>query len=171
LGLSAVHLDKNPHRYNRFAVNRKGLFMNMRTGIFFLVLFCLIFQPTAQPLPPVLHVLPAAAASPQLTLVTAAVCEGVKELSPQYPGIVFSIAAGKVSCFSFFDPVPKKTYIHHNWYYRDKLTTKIKLTLKPPSWSTFSTIQLRESDIGPWRVEITDQKGKTFKVLRFSVTE
>ncbi len=145
--------------------------MNVRTGIFSLVLFYLVFQPTGQPLPLVFQVLPAAAASPQLTLVSAAVCESVKELSPQYPAIVFSIVAGKVSCFSFFDPVPKQTHIYHNWYYRDKLTTKIKLTLKPPSWSTFSTIQLRESDIGPWRVEITDQKGKVIKVLRFSVTE
>lgn len=143
----------------------------MRTGIFSLVLFCLVFQPTGQPLPLVFQVLPTAAASPQLTLVSAAVCESVKELSPQYPAIVFSIAAGKVSCFSFFDPVPKKTHIYHNWYYRDKLTTKNKLTLKPPSWSTFSTIQLRESDIGPWRAEITDQNGKVIKVLRFSVTE
>ena len=145
--------------------------MNMRTGILLLVLFCLVFQPTGQPLPLVLQALPAAAASPQLTLVTAAICESVKELSPQYPAIVFSIVAGKVSCFSFFDPVPKKTFIYHNWYHRNNLTTKIKLTLKPSSWSTFSTIQLRESDIGPWRVEIADQKGKVIKVLRFSVTE
>jgi len=145
--------------------------MNMRTGILLLVLFCLVFQPTGQPLPLAFQALPAAAASPQLTLVSAAVCESVKELSPQYPAIVFSIVAGKVSCFSFFDPVPKKTIIYHNWYYRNNLTTKIKLTLKPPSWSTFSTIQLRESDIGPWRVEITDQKGKVIKVLRLSVTE
>jgi len=145
--------------------------MNIRNAIFPLVLFCLVFQPTGQLLPPVFKALPAAAASPQLTLVSAVVCESVKELSPQYPAVVFSIAVGKISCFSFFDPVPKKTNIYHNWYYRDKLTTKIKLTLKPPSWSTFSTIQLRESDIGPWRVEITDQYGKLIKVSRFSVTE
>jgi hypothetical protein len=148
-----------------------GQSMNMRTGISLLVLFCLVFQPTGQPLPRVFQALPAAAASPQLTLVTAAVCESVKELSPQYPAIVFSIVAGKVSCFSFFDPVPKKTIIYHNWYSRNNLMTKVKLTLKPPSWSTLSTIQLRESDIGPWRVEITDQQGEVIKVLRFSVTE
>ncbi|MDF1592667.1 MAG: DUF2914 domain-containing protein [Desulfobacterales bacterium] len=145
--------------------------MNNRTGILLLILFCLVFQPTGQTLPLVFQTLPVAAASPPLTLVDAVVCESVKDLSPQYPAVVFSIVAGKVSCFSFFDPVPKKTAIYHNWYYRNNLTTKIKLTLKPPSWSTFSTIQLRESDIGPWRVEITDQKGKVIKVLRFSVTE
>ena len=143
----------------------------MRTGIFSLILLCLVFQPAGQTLPLVFQALPAAAAPPRLTLVSAAVCESVKELSPQYPAIVFSIVAEKVSCFSFFDPVPKKTIIYHNWYFRNNLTTKVKLTLKPPSWSTLSTIQLQESDIGPWRVEITDQKGEVIKVLRFSVTE
>jgi len=145
--------------------------MNMRPVVVAMVVSCLVFFPSTPPLLKVFQILPAAAASPQLTLVSAAVCESVKELSPQNPAIVFSVAAGKVSCFSFFDPVPKKTRIYHNWYYRDKLVTKIKLTLKPPNWSTFSTVQLQESDIGPWRVEITDQKGKMMRVLRFSVTE
>ena len=145
--------------------------MNMRTGIFSLVLFCLVFQPTEQPLPRVFRVVPAAAAAPQLTLVSAVICESIKEFSPQYPAIVFSVSTGGVSCFSFFDPVPQTTPIYHYWYYRDKLTTQFKLTLKSPSWSTFSSIQLRESDIGPWRVEITDQQGKVITVLRFSVTE
>jgi hypothetical protein len=106
-----------------------------------------------------------------LALHSAQVCEGVKELSPQNPAIVFSISLGKVSCFSSFDPVPRKTHIYHNWYFRDKLTTKVKLSLKPPRWSTYSTIQLRESDIGPWRIEITDLNGNVFRVLRFSITE
>jgi hypothetical protein len=142
--------------------------MIKRTVIFSMILLCLVFQPIA--LPVASQVLPAATTS-QLTLVLAAVCESVKELSPQYPAIVFSISAGKVSCFSFFDPVPQNTFIYHNWYYRDQLMTKVKLTLKAPSWSTYSTIQLRESDIGPWRVTLTNQKGDELKVLRFSVTE
>ncbi|MEW6673794.1 MAG: DUF2914 domain-containing protein [Thermodesulfobacteriota bacterium] len=145
--------------------------MNLRTGIFALILSGLLMQPAALPLPLAFPISPAAAASPELTLVSAAVCESVKDFSPRYAAVVFSITAGKLSCFSFFDAISKKTHVYHNWYYRDKLTTKIKLTLKPPSWSTFSTIELRESDIGPWRIEITDQKGRTIKVLRFSVTE
>jgi hypothetical protein len=51
------------------------------------------------------------------------------------------------------------------------LSTKKKLFLKPPSWSTYSSIQLREADKGPWRVEVTDDKGKLFATLRFSVTD
>jgi hypothetical protein len=45
------------------------------------------------------------------------------------------------------------------------------LTLKPPRWSTFSSIQLREADKGPWRVEIVDEKDRLHKTLRFSITD
>ena len=104
-------------------------------------------------------------------LAGAVMCEGVRDLAPVNKAAVFSIATGKVSCFSSFDPVPRQTFIYHRWYYRDELSTKKKLFLKPPSWSTYSSIQLREADIGPWRVEITDEKGQIFRTLRFSVTD
>jgi hypothetical protein len=105
----------------------------------------------------------------KLRLVQAAMCEGIKDFLPQNQAIFFSVSIGKTFCFTFFDPVPEETSIHHNWYYKDKLVTSRKLTLKPPKWSTFSSIQLREADIGPWRVEIKNQAGAPLSVLRFSI--
>ena len=113
----------------------------------------------------------ALAAGKQLKLVDAVMCEGVRDLAPVNSAAVFSIATGKVSCFSSFDPVPRQTFIYHRWYHRDELSTKKKLFLKPPSWSTYSSIQLREADKGPWRVEIADEEGTVFVTLRFSVTD
>ena len=107
----------------------------------------------------------------QLTLVEAVTCEEVKERAPQNRAIVFSITNGKACCFTSFDPVPEKTYIYHNWFYRDRLTARIKLLLQPPRWSTFSRIQLREADRGPWRVEISDQKGSLLRTVRLSITD
>lgn len=107
----------------------------------------------------------------RLTLSQAVICEGIKEYAPENEAVVFPIVIGKVYCFSFFDPVPEKTVIYHNWYFKDKLTARLKLTLKPPHWRTYSTIQLREADRGPWRVEITGPKGRTFQILRFSITD
>jgi hypothetical protein len=106
-----------------------------------------------------------------LQLADAVMCEGVRDLAPVNQAVVFSIATGKVSCFTSFNPVPRQTFIYHRWFYRDELSTKKKLFLKPPSWSTYSSIQLREADKGPWRVEITDEKGRLFGTLRFSVTD
>ena len=112
-----------------------------------------------------------AVAADQLILTSAVMCEDVRERQPVNEGVLFSIAAGRVVCFTLFDPVPEKTYITHNWYNRDNLSTKIKLPLMPPRWTTYSAIQLRESDKGPWRVEITDSDGQILQILRFSVTE
>ena len=98
-------------------------------------------------------------------------CEGIKNLLPRNQAVIFSIINGKVFCYTSFDPVPEKTFIYHNWFYKDSLSTRIKLFLKPPRWAAYSSIKLREVDKGPWRVEITDNKGMALHVLRFSITD
>jgi Protein of unknown function (DUF2914) len=107
----------------------------------------------------------------KLTLVQGVVCEDVKDGSPQNVGIAFPVSVGKVTCFTDFDPVPRKTAIYQNWFRKDELNAKITLVLQPPRWATYSTIQLREIDKGPWRVEITDQEGQVLGILRFSITD
>ena len=107
----------------------------------------------------------------EIALVRAVMCEDIQELIPQHPTTVFSIERRKAICFTSFDPVPEKTIVYHQWFHRDQNSAKIQLTLKPPRWSTYSSIQFRAKDIGPWRVEITDSKGHIFQVLRFSITE
>ena len=107
----------------------------------------------------------------ELTLVHAAMCEGIKDFSPINTAIIFSIDIGKISCFVLFDPVPEEMDIYQKWFHMDKLSTKKKLILKPPRWATFSSIQLREADKGPWRVEITDANEKILRILRFSIVD
>ncbi len=107
----------------------------------------------------------------KLTLYNSVMCEDVQDREPFNPTVVFPISRGKAYCYTLFEPVPVKTYIYHNWYRRDVLSFTIRLQVQPPSWATYSNIQLRESDRGPWRVEITDAEGNTFQTLRFSVTE
>jgi hypothetical protein len=114
---------------------------------------------------------PRAPGADKPTLVQAAMCASLKEGSPCDPGVVFPVSQGKVLCLSSFDPVPRKTFIFHSWFHRDVLITRQKLTLNPPRWSTYSTIQLREADKGPWRVEISDQDERLIQVLRFSITD
>jgi hypothetical protein len=107
----------------------------------------------------------------KLMMDRAVMCEDIKDLTPQNPAVVFSIKIGKVSCFTSFDPVPEKTFVYHKWFHKDDPSTKKRLTLQPPRWATYSTIQLRETDKGPWRVEISDQKGNILRILRFSITD
>ena len=106
-----------------------------------------------------------------LVITQAVMCEGVKDYAPQNPAVVFSIAIGKVFCFTFFPSVPRNMYISHSWYRRDQLITTKRLSLKTPKWLTFSSIHLREADKGPWRVEIKDKDSKIIKIIRFSITD
>jgi len=109
--------------------------------------------------------------SAKLSLIQALICEDMKDGIPSNPAVAFSISTGKVYCYTLFDQIPEDTVVFHHWFFRDKPSARIRLTLKPPRWSTYSSIQLRETDKGPWRVEISDAGGRLLKTLRFSVTD
>ncbi len=110
-------------------------------------------------------------ADTSLKLVEALMCEGVKEYAPFNQAFVFSISIGKISCFTTFDDIKKDTYIYHRWFHREKMSMKRGLLIKPPRWSIFSSMQLREADKGPWRVEISDSEGRILRIVRFSITD
>ena len=106
-----------------------------------------------------------------LILGQALICEEIFANACRNRTVVFSVAKEKVVCYSAFESVPEKTFIYHNWFYKDIPSSRIRLVLRPPSWSTYSSIQIRKTDIGPWRVEITDATGQVLRVLRFSITD
>lgn len=105
------------------------------------------------------------------TLKKAVMCESIEKFSPVNEAVVFSLELGRVYCFTEFDPVPVQSVIHHKWYRKGSLVTVKQLTLNPPRWSSFSTIQLRELDKGPWQVEIVGENNKLLRTLRFSITD
>lgn len=107
----------------------------------------------------------------RLRLGTAVMCETLENFKPLNVSAVFSVQSGSVMCFTSFDQVPEQTSIFHNWIRHDKLIFRKKLVLKTPSWSSVSSIQLREADKGPWRVEVRDIDGSLLRVLRFSITD
>jgi len=106
-----------------------------------------------------------------LRLKQAVMCEEIKDLVPYNAGVVFPSNLGRILCFTEFDPVLEKTAIYHKYYFMDKLSAKKKLTLNPPRWATFSYIEPRETDKGPWRVEIVDTEDNILCILRFSITD
>jgi hypothetical protein len=107
----------------------------------------------------------------KMVLTQAVMCESIENFKPVTPAVVFSISQGEVFCFSNFDPVFEKTYIFHKWYKKDKLIFTMRLTLSPPKWSSFSSMQIRNADKGPWRVEIRDVDDTLLKTLRFSMAD
>ncbi|WDP89359.1 MAG: DUF2914 domain-containing protein [Desulfobacter sp.] len=108
---------------------------------------------------------------PEMVLDRAVICEAMENYQPVNPAVIFSMARGEVFCFSEFNPVRVKTHIFHKWYKQDKLIFTMRLVLSPPKWSSFSRIQLRDADKGPWRVEIQDKAGHILETLRFSISD
>ena len=111
------------------------------------------------------------APSEKPVLVKAVMCESIEKLTPANEAIIFSIDLGRVICFTEFDPVPKQTVIYHKWHRKGRLIAVKPLTINPPRWSSFSSIQLRETDKGPWLVDVTDKNDKLLYTLRFSITD
>lgn len=107
----------------------------------------------------------------KLALGAAATCELVRNGTPENKAAVFSSTLNKVYCYTNFTSVPEKMFTFHNWYLRDKLKASIKLVLRPTRWSTYSAMELRSSDKGPWRVEVTDEEGNILETLRFSIID
>ena len=108
---------------------------------------------------------------PRMVLANAVMCEGISNFKPLNPAVVFSVAHGEVFCFSEFDLVYEKTAIFHNWYKKEKLIFSMRLVLSVPKWSSFSRVQMRGADKGPWRVEIRDGDNNILKTLRFSMSD
>jgi hypothetical protein len=104
-------------------------------------------------------------------LIQAFLCEDVREGTPYMRAVAFSVSRGAVCCYTLFDEIDKDNLVYHRWLSRDKPTARFKLSLKDPSWATFSSIQLRDADKGPWRVEIRDAGGQLLRALRFSVVD
>jgi len=104
-------------------------------------------------------------------LTRAVMCEIIENFEPLGVAAVFPVEAGRVSCYTAFRGIHDTTHVVHKWYRRDELVTTKRLTLKTPSWATYSSIQLREADKGPWRVEVLHAEGRLLRTLRFSVAD
>ncbi len=104
-------------------------------------------------------------------MTSSAVYEKQRNGQPVNPAAVFSVSNKKVYCFSHFQDVRSKAYVFHNWFRRDVSVAKIKLLLQAPKWSIYSSMPLRETEKGPWRVEVTGENGEILSVLRFSIVD
>jgi hypothetical protein len=145
--------------------------MKYKLSAFFLPSICLALcfssQTLAQDQEELLPVKP----PQELTLIQAVMCEGLRGIVPLNEAKVFSIRREKVHCFFDFAPVPEKTSIFVSWYLRDVRRLNRRYTLYPPKWSVVDSIELRDADKGPWRVEVRDADGNILETLRFSITD
>lgn len=107
----------------------------------------------------------------ELPLAKAVMCESVQQAAPVNQAAVFSIELGKVACFTEFEQVPHQTVVLHKWYRKDNLISVKRLSINPVHRFSHSSMQLRDADKGPWRVDVTDAHDNLLATLRFSITD
>lgn len=105
------------------------------------------------------------------TLKKTVMCEGVQDGLPMGQTIVFDVSNGSAYCWSDFDPVAEDSIVYHQWYRNGELVSSLKLAVHPPRWAAYSSLRLRQADVGPWSLNITNRDGDVLKTLRFSITE
>ncbi|NLD37136.1 MAG: DUF2914 domain-containing protein [Desulfatiglans sp.] len=145
-----------------FRFNKTGIVRLVITASFLAIIFSL---------PGFTEEGPAAEKFAPPVLKQAVLCEKIEKSKPVHEGVVFSAGIERLFCFTYFDPVYGVSEIFHKYYFNDKLEKKYPLSIKPPSYKTYSRIDLRESDKGPWRVEITDAEDNVLTIIRFSITD
>ena len=145
--------------------------MKYKFFTFFLLLTYLVLNPFSQTFSQDQEETTPVESPQELTLVQAVMCEGLRGIVPVNEAKIFSIRRERVHWFLDFAPVPEKTSIRVSLYLRDVRRLNRRYTLYPPRWPIEDSIQLRDADKGPWRVEVRDAEGKILKTLRFSITD
>jgi hypothetical protein len=146
--------------------------MKVLIGICGVFLVCLLITTAGTPRAWAQDLVPDMESVPKSpVLVQAQMCETIERFLPVNPAVVFSISLGRLYCFTAFDPVYEESVVYHRWYRQDHLVSNARLVLNPPKWASFSSMQLRPADKGPWRVEIVDSREILIKTLRFSISD
>lgn len=109
--------------------------------------------------------------NPYFRLIQVFLCEAVMEGAPSGQAVAFSVSRGTACCYTLFDEIKEDTFVYHRWLFRDKPASNFKLSVKQPRWATFSSIQFRDDDKGPWKVEIRDASSRLIRTVRFSVVD
>lgn len=58
-----------------------------------------------------------------------------------------------------------------DWYYNDKLDSKLNLRVHNNNWRTHASKQLDQRRLGAWRVELIDEAGTRLAARNFTVTQ
>ena len=107
----------------------------------------------------------------KLQITEAAVATAILDRSPQGTSENFSSDVGRLFAYTRVLGSEGDTVIKHLWFYGDQLLAEIRLSVKSPNWRTYSSKKILPQWTGPWRVDITDEKGLVLKKLNFTIDE
>ena len=98
-------------------------------------------------------------------------CKKVKNNQPLYPGKRFPTDIGRVFCHSLLDNnTGKYNDIYHIWYMNGDLKSKVRIRVREgKEIPAVSHREVKNSDKGTWKIEITDSDKKILDTVIFEV--
>ena len=107
----------------------------------------------------------------KLVVIQTLACKKVKNNQPLYPGRRFPTDIGRVYCHTLFNNNSgKHSDIYHIWYMNGSLKAKVRIRVRDgKEIPAFSHREIKNSDKGTWKVEITDSDKKILDTVIFEV--
>jgi len=106
-----------------------------------------------------------------IVVLDSKVCKKVKNNLPLYPGKRFPADIGKVYCHSLLNNNSGKyNDIYHIWYMNGNLKSKVRIRVRNgKEIPTISHREVKNTDKGTWKIEITDSDKKILDTVIFEV--
>lgn len=104
-------------------------------------------------------------------VIDSKICKKVKNNQPIGPGRKFSTGIGRVYCHSLLNNnTGKYNDIYHIWYMNGELKAKVRIRVRDgEEIPAVSHREVKPSDTGLWKVEITDNDKKILDTIVFEV--
>ncbi len=116
-----------------------------------------------------LLLVPAGWAETGVRITDASLSTNVVDRNPQGVSNRFTVAAGRIYCFTRVEGM-EKGEILHRWIREGKVQTEIRLAVNGISWRVWSAKNVYPDGVGEWKVEVVDPAaGKVLKTLEFTL--
>jgi hypothetical protein len=104
-----------------------------------------------------------------LTAEQTVICKNVVNRAPVDAGNSFAMPIDKIFCFTKIVGADQPTEITHVWYFDGTERDRVTLSVGGNPWRTYSSKRLRQSDVGPWHVDVLDAGGNMLDRVAFIV--
>ena len=105
----------------------------------------------------------------ELVVDEAVICTAVVDRTPQEAGDSFSVAVGRLWCFSKISGGGEGTLIRHVWKMGENEMAVVELDIGGSPWRTWSSKTFDPTWTGAWTVEIQDADGTVLHALSFTL--
>ncbi len=104
-----------------------------------------------------------------IKITDASICRGVMERIPVESGEIFSYDVKKLFCFTRVVGAQTDTAVIHEWYFKEKMVSRVVLPVRSGNWRTYSSKTINPKDTGQWMVKILSQDALLLKKIYFVI--